>query len=59
MDIPFPQPSLVLDSANENHWEHLKPTSKQLYLIEDKPLSQVIELMKTSYGFNATTFAKT
>ena len=45
-------PSMLSRSAQD--WEEQRSILKQLYFIENRTLGEVMELMKTDYGFRAT-----
>jgi hypothetical protein len=41
-------------SSNGNDiWEHFRPTKQLLYIVENRPLTEVVKVMKTEYGFDA------
>lgn len=41
-------------SSNGNDiWEHFRPTIQRLYIVENRPLTEVVRVMKAGYGFDA------
>jgi hypothetical protein len=41
--------------TSEEDWEHFRAHIRQLYLEEDRPLKDVMTVMKRDYGFKATS----
>lgn len=58
MDAPMaaPSQSLVVQrrAKYDSAWETHKPTIRRLYIDEGRSLKEVMEIMKTRYGFEAS-----
>jgi hypothetical protein len=51
--LPHATPNLRRPLSAQD-WDEQRPNIQQLYLTEDRSLDDVIELMKTHHGFQAT-----
>ena len=49
----LPDPATLHSAPFTKRWELLRPVIERLYLDENRPLSEVIEVMKTEHGFDA------
>jgi hypothetical protein len=51
---PLPPTSRKPKWAAPGNWDSQRPLIKQLYLDENRTLTEVMKLMKRDHGFNAT-----
>jgi len=49
----LPDPASLHGVPLNKQWELLRPVIERLYLDENRPLSEVIEVLKTECGFDA------
>jgi hypothetical protein len=52
-----PFPLLLSNVPYDKKWDFLKPHIKHLYIDEDRPITEVISLMKRDFDFNARSVA--
>lgn len=52
--IPLPPTSQKPKLADPLNWDAQRPLIKKLYLDENRPLTEVMKLMKRDQGFSAT-----